>query len=213
MPIIAATGKQRRKVRFSNNRQVSAPATSSTISNTNSNHLLQATGSKAAAPAAYPRSRTVVAPTTGPSVSTTMATTTDRPGVGVPALFSEPPAIRDPLTTETTHLQDETVAKCLPYLQGSKPTQKGPFNPHAVPALQRDDHVAFLYDALEDYPASFVALDASRPWMVYWSLAGLSLLGEDVSHFRDRYDHLTCHHHHPPVSLFRVVRGLSGEKF
>lgn len=117
-------------------------------------------------------------------MSTTVTTPSVRPGV--PALFTGPPAIRDPLTTETSKLQDETVAKCLPHLQGVQNTQKGPFNPHAVPALQRDDHVAFLYDALEDYPAGFVALDASRPWMVYWSLAGLSLLGEDVRHFRDR---------------------------
>ena len=119
-------------------------------------------------------------------MSTTATPTAPSVRPGVPPLFSEPPAIRDPLTTETTQLQDETVTKCLPYLQGVQHAQKGPFNPHAVPALQRDDHVAFLYDALEDYPAGFVALDASRPWMVYWSLAGLSLLGEDISHFRGR---------------------------
>ena len=115
-------------------------------------------------------------------------TTSVGPGVDVPALFTEPPAIRDPLTTESTELQEQTVTKCLPYLQGVQKAQRGPFNRHGVPALQRDDHVGFLYDALEEYPASFVALDASRPWMVYWSLAGLSLLGEDVSHFRQRYD-------------------------
>lgn len=110
-----------------------------------------------------------------------------RPGI-VPALFTEPPAIRDPLTTETTDLQAQTVAKCLPYLRGVQKTQEGPFNWHGVPALQRNAHVEFLYDALEEYPDSFVALDASRPWMVYWSLAGLSLLGEDVGHFRQRYE-------------------------
>jgi protein farnesyltransferase subunit beta len=29
-------------------------------------------------------------------------------------------------------------------------------------------------------------MDASRPWLFYWTMAGLSFLGEDVSSFRDR---------------------------
>jgi protein farnesyltransferase subunit beta len=105
---------------------------------------------------------------------------------GIPALFTELPAVQDPLATETTDLQNETLEKCLPFLRGVHASQKGPFNPRGVPALQREDHVAFLYDSLEDYPAAFAGLDASRPWMVYWALAALSLLGEDASNFRDR---------------------------
>ncbi|BAE58272.1 unnamed protein product [Aspergillus oryzae RIB40] len=104
----------------------------------------------------------------------------------VPALFKELPIIQDALTTETTNLQEETVNKCLPFLKGIHSSQKGPFNQFGVPALNRDDHIAYLYDSLEDYPGSFVALDASRPWMVYWALAGLALLGEDISQFRER---------------------------
>lgn len=105
----------------------------------------------------------------------------------IPALFTEPPALQDPLVTETTELQNDTLDKCLPFLRGVHTSQKGPFNEHGVPALQRNDHLAFLYDSLEDYPAGFAGMDASRPWMVYWALAALSLLGEDVDHFRDRY--------------------------
>jgi protein farnesyltransferase subunit beta len=108
------------------------------------------------------------------------------PRPGIPALFTQPPPIRDPLVTETIDLQDATLKKCLPFLKGIHSTQKGPFNACGVPALQRDDHVAYLYDSLEDYPAGFVAMDASRPWMVYWALAGLSLLGEDVTRVRQR---------------------------
>lgn len=103
---------------------------------------------------------------------------------GIPVLFTQPPPIRDPLVTETIDLQDATLDKVLPLLRGL--TSRGPLNAHGVPALQRDDHVAYLFDALEDYPAGFVAMDSSRPWMVYWALAGLSLLGEDVSRFHDR---------------------------
>jgi protein farnesyltransferase subunit beta len=105
---------------------------------------------------------------------------------GTPALFTQPPPIRDPLVTETTDLQDATLSKCLPFLKGISDLQKGPFNPCGVPALQRDDHVEYLYDSLEDYPAGFVAMDSSRPWMIYWGLAGLTLLGEDVSRVHQR---------------------------
>ena len=108
------------------------------------------------------------------------------PRPGIPALFTQPPPIRDPLVTESIDLQDATLDKCLPFLKGIHSTQKGPFNACGVPALQRDDHVAYLYDALEDYPAGFVAMDASRPWMVYWALAGLALLGEDITRVRQR---------------------------
>ncbi|KAJ5136798.1 hypothetical protein N7448_005352 [Penicillium atrosanguineum] len=108
------------------------------------------------------------------------------PRPGIPALFTQPPPIRDPLVTESIDLQDATLEKCLPFLKGIHSNQKGPFNACGVPALQRDDHVAYLYDALEDYPAGFVAMDASRPWMVYWALAGLSLLGEDITRVRQR---------------------------
>lgn len=105
---------------------------------------------------------------------------------GIPALFREPPLIHDSLSTETTDLQSEIVNKCLPLLKGIHSSQKGPFNRFGVPALQRNDHIEYLYDSLDDYPASFVGLDASRPWMVYWALAGLCLLGEDVTRFRER---------------------------
>lgn len=169
MPVIAATGKQRRKVRFSNNR----PAT-----NTNTNNL-QAT-SNTPAPTA------VSNPIASKSSTKTIMSTTAAIRPGVPALFTEPPAIHDPLMTETSDLQEQTLEKCLPFLQGNQKSQREPFSRHGVPALGRDDHIGFLYDSLEEYPDDFVALDASRPWMCYWALAGLSLLGEDVSKFRQR---------------------------
>lgn len=115
-----------------------------------------------------------------------MSTTPAAPSPGVPTLFSQPPAIHDPLTTETSDLQQDTVQKCLPYLQGVQKSQKGPFNRHGVPALQREDHVDYLSESLDEYPDDFVMLDASRPWMAYWALAGLALLGEDVAKFRQR---------------------------
>lgn len=104
---------------------------------------------------------------------------------GIPALFTQPPPIRDPLVTETSDLQDATLNKCLPFLKGTQ-SQQDPLNACGVPALQRPDHTAFLYDSLEDYPSGFVTLDASRPWMGYWGLTGLFLMGEDPTLFRER---------------------------
>lgn len=104
----------------------------------------------------------------------------------IPALFTEPPVLQDAVATETTDLQNETINKCLPFLKGIHSKQTKPLNQSGVPALKRDEHIGYLYDSLEDYPAGFVGLDASRPWMAYWALAGLSLLGEDVTKFRQR---------------------------
>lgn len=120
---------------------------------------------------------------------TTMNTSdSNQPRPGIPALFTQPPPIRDPLITETVDLQNATLEKCLPFLKGIHSAQKD-FNDHGVPALQRDLHAGFLYDALEDYPEGFVAMDASRPWIVYWALAGLAMLGEETTRFRERCVH------------------------
>ncbi|THC89166.1 hypothetical protein EYZ11_011383 [Aspergillus tanneri] len=105
---------------------------------------------------------------------------------GIPPLFTQLPLVQDSLLTETTKLQNETVDKCLPFLRGSQTSQNETLNRFGLPALKRDEHIAFLYDSLEDYPGSFVGLDASRPWLIYWALTGLTLLGEDASKFRYR---------------------------
>jgi protein farnesyltransferase subunit beta len=111
----------------------------------------------------------------------------EEPRPGIPALFTQPPPIRDPLVTETVQLQDATLNKCLTFLKGLHVSQQGTLNASGVPALQRDGHAVFLFESLEEeYPAGFVAMDASRPWMVYWALAGLTLLGEDPTRFRER---------------------------
>lgn len=68
----------------------------------------------------------------------------------------------------------------------SSPADEGVF-PRAPPAgphdiavrapLLRDKHAAFLLSSLRALPESFVSLDASRPWICYWSLHALDLLG------------------------------------
>ena len=52
-----------------------------------------------------------------------------------------------------------------------------PFDPYAV-RLLRDAHANYLSNALSNpLPRGFVSLDASHPWMVYWCLHSLDLLG------------------------------------
>ncbi|KAI9717149.1 MAG: hypothetical protein M1812_004897 [Candelaria pacifica] len=110
----------------------------------------------------------------------------DRPQV--PSLFTSLPPIRDSLQTETSKLQDSVAHECLPYLRGVADPKKSPFdfNEYGVPSLEREKHIAFLHSSLGDLPAGFVGIDSSRPWMLYWALTGLSLLGEDISQYRER---------------------------
>jgi protein farnesyltransferase subunit beta len=106
----------------------------------------------------------------------------------IPLHFTQPPPIQDHVTTETTSAQQETIAECLLLLNGTDDPSRSPFdfNEHGVPKLDRQTHIDYLHHSLEELPAAFVAADASRPWMLYWALMGLYLLGGDVTHYRDR---------------------------
>ncbi|EXJ90003.1 protein farnesyltransferase subunit beta [Capronia epimyces CBS 606.96] len=106
----------------------------------------------------------------------------------IPAYFRGPPALLDSLETETSVLQADTVKECLPLLNAIEDPSRSPFdfNEFSVPVLEREKHIDFLHENLEEFPAPFVGLDASRPWMVYWALLSLYMLGEDVSRYRSR---------------------------
>ena len=112
--------------------------------------------------------------------------TTDSSGVDdfpVPKLFTSLPPIKDPLVTDTSRSQDETAEDCLPCHAGT--TESGfDRNPQGIPRLNHEDHVEFLSDNIQN--ARYTAYDALRPWIIYWSLTGLSVLGEDLTQWRDR---------------------------
>ncbi|PWY87705.1 CaaX farnesyltransferase beta subunit Ram1 [Aspergillus heteromorphus CBS 117.55] len=174
MPIvIAAAGKQRRRVRFASQTTATTASARDARSKSSPSNL-SSTGSRQSTP----RDQTSLKP------RNTMCEPQAHPGV--PSLFQESPVLLDALTTETSELQLETVNKCLPFLGGLHSSQPGPFNRFGVPSLRQHEHIGYLYESLEEYPAGFAGMDASRPWMVYWALAGLSLLGEDVTRFRER---------------------------
>jgi protein farnesyltransferase subunit beta len=43
--------------------------------------------------------------------------------------------------------------------------------------LRRGEHNVFLGSNLDGLPAPYVALDASRPWLLYWTGHSLDILG------------------------------------
>ena len=107
----------------------------------------------------------------------------------VPDLFTAPPPIQDSLKTETSVQQNYTVQECLPFLAGLEGRGRSLFdyNEHGLPRLERERHVSYLRDSFNKLPAGFVAFDASRPWLLYWALTGLSILGEEVEQYRQRW--------------------------
>lgn len=46
--------------------------------------------------------------------------------------------------------------------------------------VKRDEHIEYLTKGLRQLGPSFVALDANRPWICYWILHSIALLGESV---------------------------------
>ena len=104
----------------------------------------------------------------------------------VPTLFRSYPPIKDTLHTETSIAQDETAEACLHFLTGKNNKSLFDYNNHGVPRLDREKHIEYLHERLRELPAGFVAFDAARPWLVYWTLTGLYLLGEDIEQYRSR---------------------------
>lgn len=100
----------------------------------------------------------------------------------------EPPPLKDDLISPTSKLQDATLSECLPLLRGLNGALASPFDYDArgIKYLDRESHVAFLKENLAPFPAPFVSIDASRPWMIYWALAAFHFLGQDVTAYRHR---------------------------
>lgn len=118
-------------------------------------------------------------------------------------LFSSPlvPATTDGVYTETSDSQSETE-QLITELISRHLAQPGfdgtPFvllssrpclnavprlaEPYSLasfirPKLEKNLHVNYLGKNLFQLPGAFVSLDASRPWMVYWILHSLDVLG------------------------------------
>jgi protein farnesyltransferase subunit beta len=74
--------------------------------------------------------------------------------------------------TATSAAQEETEEQCAAWL-----AEAAAASPTGAPALLRDRHVGYLLRSLDGLSSSHASLDASRPWLVYWALQSLDLLG------------------------------------
>ncbi|XP_071962198.1 protein farnesyltransferase subunit beta-like [Antedon mediterranea] len=50
-----------------------------------------------------------------------------------------------------------------------------------IPKLEREKHLGYLNKGLKHLSESYECLDASKPWLCYWILHSLELLGEKIS--------------------------------
>lgn len=82
----------------------------------------------------------------------------------------------DIVQTETAAIQYETEQICLRYLTGT-----------TKPQFHQIKHLKYLTDILTNpLPKSYLVLDASRPWIIYWTLCAYALLGQSVDPYRER---------------------------
>lgn len=54
------------------------------------------------------------------------------------------------------------------------------FSESGEPLLMREPHKDFLLKAFSGLPGGYVSLDASRTWLVYWTVHSLVLLDEPL---------------------------------
>jgi protein farnesyltransferase subunit beta len=72
--------------------------------------------------------------------------------------------------------QLETLESILPLLEASGAS--GLTKDHSQPRLASLQHLDFLLKPLQtSLPGTFVSLDASKPWILFWLVQSLSLLG------------------------------------
>jgi protein farnesyltransferase subunit beta len=85
----------------------------------------------------------------------------------------------------TLYEQEECEVACAKYLmdfegisdeQAARMESAGMLDDRRRPRLMRERHVAYLMKGLGGLGSSYVALDASRPWLCYWILHGMDLL-------------------------------------
>jgi len=75
------------------------------------------------------------------------------------ALISEVLKLID--TSDTSDDPDTSIS--------TEPTELGP--------LRKGDHVKYICSTMNYLPAPYVSLDASRPWLLFWTMHSLDLLG------------------------------------
>ena len=68
-------------------------------------------------------------------------------------------------------------AASLPASQLAQMRREGLLDAEDRPRLMREKHIQYLRKGLAGLSGGFVSLDASRPWLIYWIVHALDLLG------------------------------------
>lgn len=103
----------------------------------------------------------------------------------IPDLFTTFPPIIDLVSTKTSQAQLKTADICLPYLKAE--SENVEYNRNGIARLDREKHITFLRRSLETkLTHHYTGYDASRPWILYWCIHGLQLLGADVSQYSEQ---------------------------
>lgn len=98
------------------------------------------------------------------------------PGQDIPLWMQQEYQLQDEFQTKSSELVKQTAKDCLPFLFEAI---------ESTPELAKQKHVVFLTNMLGRLPNGYTGLDASRPWILYWTLMALSLLGHEVSRYRE----------------------------
>ena len=128
-----------------------------------------------------------------------MGTATPEEQANIAYLDSVRIPIRDSYKTETLKVQDETHEIVLPYLEGNP--NDFTLNAYGIPKLQRERHAIMLKRIIGDYPPQAAAMDASRPWIVYWGLQSMTALGIDIHPYQKRWVRYSFFASHFTLSL------------
>ncbi|XP_028778594.1 protein farnesyltransferase subunit beta isoform X2 [Neltuma alba] len=88
----------------------------------------------------------------------------------------DPPAAPSPTATQRDQwIVESQVYKIYEHFANIPPNAQS-----VMLELQRDKHMEFLEKGLRHLGSAFCVLDANRPWLCYWILHSVALLGESV---------------------------------
>ena len=86
------------------------------------------------------------------------------------------PTNSHPTATSTEQSETEQLIADLLSLTGPDGSSDD-INARAAITLRKQEHNVFLASTLFRLPAGFVMLDASKPWLLFWTAHSLDLLG------------------------------------
>ena len=99
-----------------------------------------------------------------------------------------PSAVHDNRITHTYSEQLEVERRCdtlvTDYLHAAQHTgRQWQLPPPSIPTLtlRRDTHLNYLLRSFELLPAGYTSLDSSRPWLLYWAIQSMSVMGNTMS--------------------------------